>query len=99
MSNIDPEKIKEAEMLLGRPLSPLELALWELYPELSTDRLRLGIDLRALVTGLEVALGRTLTSEEVALALKMLKLKRSFQQILDAIKKPRPKHAQSLTYP
>lgn len=36
------KKIKEAEMLLGRPQSTLKLALWELYPELSTDSLRFG---------------------------------------------------------
>lgn len=85
-----------AETILGRTLTPLELAICTEVTSLSLSDFLYAIEFQSLMEWLEKKLGRKLTATEAVLAARLFRKGQSRQAILLAIRGPKPKNTPKL---
>jgi hypothetical protein len=86
-----PEDIPQAETILGRTLTPLELGICTQIRSLSLEDFLYAVGFQSLMVRLERDLDRKMTAAEALIAARLLRKGKPYEAILLAIKKPTSK--------
>jgi len=86
-----PSDVTQAETILCRKLTPLELAICTQITTLSLDDFLYAVNFQSLMEWLEEKLSRKMTAAEAVLAACLLRKGEPWRAILLAIQGPKPK--------